>query len=322
MPRLSRPRHSSLQYWPRKRARKVLPRVNWNAIASKEGNKDKKLLGFIGYKVGMASVYVRDQTPNSMTKEKRITIPCTLIELPPMKVYSMRFYKHNKVAGEVLAENLDKELKKKVKLPKNKKKAEEINTSDYEKITLIAYSIVKKTGIKRKPDMLEIGLGGNTSEQYTTAKELLGKEINASEFLKDYELVDIRGITTGRGLSGPVKRHGIELKSHKSEKGVRRPGSLAPWHPPRVTFHAPQAGQLGMFTRVTYNNKIVLLDKIEKNNINPKAGFKNYGTIRTEYLVLRGSIQGPSKRAMAICAPLRKTKKQLKKKYEFIEIRQ
>ena len=44
------PRKGSLQYWPRKRASKFLPSVNWSAIKS-----DSNLKGFICYKAGMAS---------------------------------------------------------------------------------------------------------------------------------------------------------------------------------------------------------------------------------------------------------------------------
>jgi hypothetical protein len=41
------PIKGSLQYWPRKRARKFLPRVNWNAIKTKNNQNSKKgLLGF------------------------------------------------------------------------------------------------------------------------------------------------------------------------------------------------------------------------------------------------------------------------------------
>ena len=59
MPTLNRPRHGSLQYWPRKKAKKVLPRVNWVAIENVNSNSSG-LLGFIGYKVGMKSVVVKD----------------------------------------------------------------------------------------------------------------------------------------------------------------------------------------------------------------------------------------------------------------------
>ena len=87
------PRKGSLQYWPRKRAAKFLPRVNWN----NKINSSKKLQGFICYKVGMTSCHVKDKTPNSMTKDKKIAIPVTIISCPPMKIFSVRFYKNKLV---------------------------------------------------------------------------------------------------------------------------------------------------------------------------------------------------------------------------------
>ena len=134
------------------------------------------------------------------------------------------------------------------------------------------------------------------------------------------ELLDIRGLTIGKGLSGPMKRFGIALKQHKTEKGRRRPGSLGPWHPARVTFHVPMAGQLGMFTRVHYNFNIIGSGTITEKNINPSSGFKHYGNIKSSYLLVHGSVQGPSKRQVLITPAMRATKFQSKKKYEFQEI--
>ena len=57
MPTRKSPRKGSLQYWPRKRAEKILPSANWKAI-----NSDKKLKGFIGYKAGMVSLEIKDNT--------------------------------------------------------------------------------------------------------------------------------------------------------------------------------------------------------------------------------------------------------------------
>ena len=67
----------------------------------------------------------------------------------------------------------------------------------------------------------------------------------------------------------------LEAKGHKTEKGVRRPGSLGHWHPAHVVFRVPMAGQLGMFTRVSYNNKIIDMGKAEKKF----TGIKNFGLI-------------------------------------------
>ena len=80
MGKINKPKAGSLQYWPRKRAERILPGVNWNAI--KSSSKEAKMLGFIAYKVGMSSVCVKDDTPDSMTKGKRIIIPATVIECP------------------------------------------------------------------------------------------------------------------------------------------------------------------------------------------------------------------------------------------------
>jgi len=312
MPTRKSPRKGSLQFWPRKRANKFLHSVNWDAI-----NSGKNLKGFICYKTSMASAYVKDDTPDSMTKGKRITLPVTILECPPMKIFSVRFYKDNKVVREILSENLEKELKKKVKLPKKGREKIEDIKKEYDDIRVIAYSQVKRTGIKKTPDLSEIGLVGDVEEKFNFVKEHSNKEISVLDVFEKGQLIDLRGLTKGKGLSGPVKRFGITLKSHKSEKGRRRPGSLGPWHPARVTFRAPQAGQLGMFTRVIYNNKIIDLGKSEDKF----KDLKNFGNIKTDYIIVSGSVQGSAKRQLIISAPLRETKKQLKKNYEFLEVR-
>jgi large subunit ribosomal protein L3 len=314
MPTRKSPRKGSLQFWPRKRASKFLPSVNWNAI-----NSGKNIKGFIAYKAGMASAIIKDNTPNSMTKGKKIAIPVTIIECPPMNILSIRFYKNNKVMKEVLTEKIEKEMKKKIKIPKKQSnKLENIKLEEYDDIRIICYSQVKKTNIKKTPDISEIGLNGSLEEKFNFAKENMNKEILVAQVFESGGLADIRGLTKGKGLVGPVKRFGITLKSHKSEKGVRRPGSLGPWHPARVTFKAPQAGQLGMFTRAVYNNKILEIAKPEQRKI---INLKNFGEIKTDYLIVRGSVQGPSKRQLILTTPLRKTKEQSKKELEIIELK-
>ena len=76
------------------------------------------------------------------------------------------------------------------------------------------------------------------------------------------------------------------------------------------------AGQLGMFTRAIYNNVIVGMGKAEDKFKN----IKNYGDVKSDYVLVQGSIQGSAKRQLLITKALRPTKKQLKKKYELMEI--
>jgi len=48
---------------------------------------------------------------------------------------------------------------------------------------------------------------------------------------------------------------------------------------------------------------------------------KNFGDIKTDYVIVRGSVQGPAKRQLLITAPLRETKKQSKKNFELVELK-
>jgi len=317
MAKLSRPRRGSLQYWPRKRAKKLIPSVNWTIISSK--NSDKQILGFIGYKVGMASAYVKDNTADSMTKSKRISIPVTIIECPKLKILSTRFYKNGQVIGEVVNKNLNKELVRKIKIPKKiSKKIEDYK--DYDDIRIVVYTDLKNF-IKKNPDILEVSLGGSLENKLSFVKEHIDKTISVSEALQQGQLIDVKAVTKGKGLQGPVKRFGAGLRQHKAEKGVRKIGSIGPWHPSRVSFRVPMAGQMGFFNRIQYNNKIVFVSNTFDNNINPSGGFNHFGNIQGDYILVTGSVQGPAKRQLVITHPLRATKKQSKKYYEFIELR-
>lgn len=293
-----------------------MPSVNWKSI-----NSGKNIKGFIGYKAGMFSVEVKDTTPNSMTKDKRIIIPSTVIECPPMKIFSIRFYKNGKVAKDVLAEHVDKELKRKVKLPKQgKNPIDSLRSEGYDDVSIIVYSQVKKTGVKKTPDLTELGLTGTIEDKLNFIKSHLNKDISINEVFSQGELVDVRGLSKGKGFQGPVKRFGIKLRFHKSEKGVRKVGSIGPWHPARVTYRVPMAGQLGMFTRVHYNQKILQLVKSEDVD-NQLKNIKNYGDTKTDYIILYGSVQGPAKRQILLTAPLRPSKMQKKKIFEFVEVK-
>lgn len=318
MPKIHKPRAGSLQFWPRKKAIKILPSVNWNPLQKKYSG----LLGFIGYKAGMIRVLARDLTPDSLTKNKQIIVPSTIVECPPMKILAVRFYKNNKVALDILNETLDKELKKKIKLPKEKIKISEKiakiekRINEFTDIHVIVYTVPKGT-FKKTPDIAEIGLGGSISEKLEFVKKHTGKEIMVEDFFEKINLADVRGLTKGHGLAGPVKRFKIGLRQHKSEKGRRRPGSLGPWTPSRVTFRAPMAGQYGLFNRIKYNSKILRFGSAKDME---KYEFPRYGKIKTGYVLIKGSIQGPSKRQLLFTPPLRETKSAAKENFEILNL--
>jgi large subunit ribosomal protein L3 len=106
-----------------------------------------------------------------------------------------------------------------------------------------------------------------------------------------------------------VKRFGIGLKQHKSEKGVRAVGSLGGWsRQGHVMYRVAHAGQMGFHQRVQYNNFILKIsDKPEV--VNPRGGFINYGLIKSQFVMIKGSIMGAKKRMILLTEPVRLKKK-------------
>src|SRR3989344_4828205 len=136
MPKVSKPRSGSLQFYPRKRVKKFLHSVNWKNFKE---IKNQGLFGFIVYKVSMASAIVKDLSEKSMSSKKQVAVPVTILEAPNMKVYSVRFYNHGKAIRDIVVSS-DRELKRKVKVSNLNKALEKNIPDNYEEIKLIVYS--------------------------------------------------------------------------------------------------------------------------------------------------------------------------------------
>ena len=87
MPRRHRPRRGSLQFWPRKRAKRIFPRLT---IPSSE--KEAKIEGFAGWKAGMTHVQYTDTNSKSPTYGKTITASVTILDVPELFVAGIKYY--------------------------------------------------------------------------------------------------------------------------------------------------------------------------------------------------------------------------------------
>ncbi len=299
MGRIRNPRRGTIQFWPRKRAKRIYARVRfWKA------STEVKPLGFAGYKTGMTHVMLVDNGKNSPTKGEVISHAVTIIECPPIKVAGIRVYYNKRVVTDVLAQNLDKEAGKKLKLSKNKKEPEFDKFEKATDVRLIVQTQPKLTTIgKKRPEIFEIALGGNIDEKIKFAKDVLGKELNIKDVFKEGNHVDIHAITKGKGFQGPVKRFGVMLRQHKAEKTKRGPASLGPWHPHHGNFSVPHAGQMGYHQRLEHNKWILKI--VEPNEVNGKAGFGRYGVVKNSALLVKGSVAGAAKRIIRLTQPIR-----------------
>jgi large subunit ribosomal protein L3 len=310
----SRPRRGSLAFSPRKRAKDIIPRIrSWPDY---EG--EPKLLGFAGYKAGMTHVIMIDDRKNSPTYGEEIVVPVTVIECPPLKVAGIRVYRETvyglQIAGEVWTTELDEYLGRRLNLPKkintDVEKLKEIE--DIAEVRVITYTQPYKiTGVPKKvPDVMEQKVGGsdiNAVLDYAISK--LGKEVRISEVFSEGAFIDVIAITKGKGFQGSVKRWGVitlDAKHARSSKH-RRVGTLGPWTPHRVRWTVPQAGQTGFHQRTEYNKRVI---KIGENGeeITPEGGFVHYGVIRSDYVLVSGSVPGPVKRLIRMRDAIRPPK--------------
>ncbi|MDZ4171076.1 MAG: 50S ribosomal protein L3 [Methanobacteriaceae archaeon] len=314
MARHHQPRKGSVAFSPRKRSAKETPRIKSWPMAN-----EAKLLGLAGYKVGMTHVMMVDNTKNSPTEGMEISTPVTILEVPPICVMGIRAYENTsrglKAMGDVLADNLNEELSRKISLPKEYKKEAAIekmkeNLEHVAEIRVLVNTNPKVTSVpKKKPEIFECGVGGKTpEEQLNFAIDLLGKEVSAKEIMDDGEFVDSIAVTKGKGFQGPVKRWGIRIQYGKAARSskARHVGSIGPWTPSRTMWTVAQAGQMGYHKRTEYNKKILKIGEAsEAEAVNPKGGFVKYGLVKNDYIIIKGSVPGPSKRLIILRKAIR-----------------
>ena len=314
MPKSHRPRHGSLGYSPRKRAKKQVARIrSWPKL-----DGSPKVQGFAGYKAGMTHVIMIDDQLNSLTEGMEISVPVTVVEVPPMNVVGIRVYR-----DDVYGKKASQEIW--VGKSKNEQKIKDIEDmvakdklSDLR--VLVSTSPDSVSGIpKKKSDLMECSVGGGAiSEKFEYAKGLLGGKLIISDLFTAGDLIDITAITKGKGTQGPVKRWGVKIqraKAYRSSKG-RHVGTLGPWRPHRVRWTVPQLGQMGYHQRTEYNKRIL---RIGKNGaeITPKGGFLKYGIVKNEYVLIKGSVPGPIKRLIRF-RPATRPKKTMKESPDIV----
>jgi large subunit ribosomal protein L3 len=312
MGHIHRPRRGSLAFSPRKRAKSEVPRIrNWNA----DGDK-ASLAGFAGYKAGMTHVMMIDDRARSLTEGMEISIPVTVVEVPPMNIVAVRGYeKYNgglRPIGEAWAENLAPELYRAMTVPKNKRGSLDGIQSQLDSLVdlrVVAHTNpVLITGVPKKvPDVMELPVVGNSiAEKFQFAQSILGQQVPVTGAFQIGEILDISAVTKGKGVQGPVRRWGIAIQKRKHARTgkMRHVGNLGPWHPAHVSWRVPQLGQMGFHQRTEFNKRLMALGT-DGSEVTPDGGFPEYGIVRSSYALVKGSLPGPAKRLIRMRKALR-----------------
>merc|ERR1712013_630568 len=278
---------------------------------------------------------------------KEVVEPVTIIETPPLKVVGVTGYINTpdgpRSIKTVWAARLSDEVRRRFYRNwfSSKKKAFTKSSKKYESedgkksidrdlgllkkyavsIRAICHTQMKGLSLRqKKAHLIEIQVnGGSIAEKVDWCYENFEKEVAVNTVFAKNEMVDTIGITKGRGYHGVTSRWHTKKLPRKTHKGLRKVACIGAWHPSRIQFTVPRAGQKGYHHRTEINKKIYRMGagyhmkdgKLIKNNaatdydladkaITPMGGFPHYGEVKQDFIMLKGCCIGPKKRVLTL----------------------
>jgi large subunit ribosomal protein L3e len=330
------PRHGSLGFLPRKRCRRHRGRVK--KFPKCKGEDECHLTAFMGYKAGMTHITRDVERPGSKLHKKEVVECVTILECPPMVVVGMVGYIETprglRSLTTVWAEHLNEEVKRRFykNWYKSKRKAfskyAKAVAEDKKKVTdelarmkkycqvirVIAHTQIKRIKLRqKKAHVMEIQVNGkDVAAKVDFGYDLFEKQVPVGTVFQQDEMVDTIGVTKGHGFEGVTTRWGTTRLPRKTHKGLRKVACIGAWHPSRVSFTVPRAGQHGYHHRTELNKKIYRMGKAEdptdctteydltEKAITPMGAFPHYGVINEDWVMLKGCIVGVKKRVITL----------------------
>jgi len=330
------PRHGSLGFLPKKRTKHHFGKIK--AFPKDDESKPCHLTAFMGYKAGMTHIVRTVNKPGSKLDKKECVEAVTILECPPMIGVGFVGYVQTprglRALTTVFAEHLSEEVRRRFyknwykskkkaftkyakKYAANENMAKEIaRAKKYcQVIRLIAHTQISKVKVgQKKAHVKEIQInGGNVSAKVDFCTGLFEKEIEIGNVFKQNEMIDMIGVTKGRGIDGVITRWGVTRLPRKTHRGLRKVACIGAWHPARVQFQVPRAGQNGYHHRTEINKKIYRMglkkdlatgattenDPTNKP-ITPMGGFPHYGQINEDWIMVKGGCVGTKKRVITL----------------------
>jgi large subunit ribosomal protein L3e len=282
---------------------------------------------------------------------KKEVVECvTILETPPLIVIGVVGYietpKGLRTIGTVWAQHISDEARrrwykrwfssKKKAFTQYSKKYTERKASiekeldklkKYSKVVrAIAHTQMRRVHIgQKKAHIAEIQVnGGTAADKVNFVVNYFEKQVPIDGVFAENEQIDVIGATKGKGFKGVVSRWGTKKLPRKTHKGLRKVACIGAWHPARVSWAVPRAGQKGYHSRTEVNKKIYRLGKAVKNeagrevhnnastefdltqkSITPMGGFPHYGIVNEDFIMLKGTVMGPRKRVIVLRKTLR-----------------
>lgn len=343
--KFEKPRSGHLGFLPRKRTRKHRGKIR--SFPKDDASKKPHFTAFCGYKAGMTHVTRDVHRIDSRLHKKEVVEAVTIIETPPMRVVGFVGYietvKGLRALSTVWTSSLSNEVKR--RMYKNwyasKKKAftkyvdkkgeHATNEARIVKYCTTVRAIchtqihLQKHFRSKKAHVMEIQInGGSVQQKVDFVKGFFEKEVKVDQVFDMNEVIDVIGVTKGKGFTGVTKRYGVRKLPRKTHRGLRKVGCIGSWHPSKIQYTIPRAGQSGYHHRTEKNKKIYRIGQgakydvtnnastendLTQKNITPMGGFPHYGIVRDDYLMLKGCCIGSKKRNLTLRKTLMPTTK-------------
>ena len=284
--KFERPRHGSLGFLPRKRCAHHRGKIR--SFPRDDVTKPCHLTAFMGYKAGMTHI-VRDvDKPGSKAHKKEAVEAVTIIETPPMVVVGLVGYvktpRGMRSLTTVWAKHLSDEFRRRLYKNWYKSKSKKAFTkytkeeSDKSKnaakelekikkycqvVRVIAHTQTSKAAVgQKKAHVMEIQVnGGKIADKVDFGFKLFEQQVPVKSIFSCNEMIDCMSVTKGHGYKGVVSRWHVTRLPRKTHRGLRKVGCVGSWHPARIGFSVPRAGQKGFFHRTEINKKIFRIGK-------------------------------------------------------------
>merc|ERR1712032_120574 len=344
--KFSAPRHGSLKFLPKKRCTR--PRGQIKSFPKDDASKPIHLTAFMGFKAGMTHVVREAEKPGSAINKKEVVEAVTIVETPPLKVIGLTGYIETpdgpRSITTVWANHISDEAKrrfyrswynskKKAFTKASKRWESEDGKKSIERdiamikkyaksVRAICHTQMKGLSLRqKKAHIIEIQINGGNgiADKVDWATNNFEKEVPVNTVFNEAEMIDVIGITKGRGYHGVTSRWHTKKLPRKTHKGLRKVACIGAWHPSRVAFSVARSGQKGYHHRTEINKKIYRIGagihkdggKLIKNNaatetdmtdksITPMGGFPHYGEVKNDFVMLNGCCIGPKKRVLTL----------------------